>query len=270
MSAGHQHDRGVVYVATQVDNYVEDAFLSADSIKERYPDLSITLFTDRLSHPLCATDRFDHVECAAEVPDFHLGTVVDHAPRWSEGQLSRLLSLRRTPYRQTLHLDTDTKLVTDELMSLFDLLDDIDVGMTECSMDDSYSRLEYGRPMFNAGLILYRRNDLTWDWLQEWAELSERNFRWASANPLPRLASLRHLSDEGIRRKLMCMDQISLVEILSPETNKFNLKLKILDGSWLYRGSQLQEQKATPRILHIRRSDLELENAIHRALARMS
>jgi hypothetical protein len=267
---------GVVYVATNEDRYVEEAFLSADSIKERYPDLSITLFTNRLAHPLCRTDRFDIVEPAADVPDFGLGSVAGGAQKWSEGQLSRLVCLRRTPYQHTLHLDTDTQIVTDELMFIFDLLNDVDVAMVETAIDDSYSRIEYGRPMFNAGMILYRRNDLTWAWLREWAALSERNFRWAGVDPLPRLTGLRHLKDEKVCRKLMCMDQISLVEILSPENNRFDLKVKVLDYSWNYRGSNLPEKNLEyPKILHLPRERVtdyaaKLEAAVYKTLTRMA
>jgi len=268
--------RGVLYVAAEEDKYVEEAFLSADSIKERFPDLSICLFTDRPSHPLCSTDRFDRVERTSDVSDFHLGRLRGSGPRWSEGLLGRLLCLRRTPYDYTLHIDTDTQVVTDELGALFTVLDDIDVAMVETSIDDSYSRFEFGRPMFNGGLVLYRRNELTWVWLREWAALSERNLRWAGLTPLPRLGMLSHLSDDQVRRDLMRNDQLSLAEILSPEVNKFGLKLRVLDYSWNYRGSRLPERNLTPpRILHLPRERVtdyasRLEGAIHWALVRMS
>jgi hypothetical protein len=246
---------GIVYVATKQDRYVEEAFLSADSVKQRYPALPITLFTDRLDHPLCSADRFDSVAAAADVNGSFSDSLEGKVERVSsvslEGKLKRSLSLRLTPYQYTLALDTETQIVTDELMSLFDLLDDVDVAMVETSIDDSYSRLQYGRPMFNTGVILYRRNQLTWDWLAEWAALSERNFRWISKEPLPRVASLRHVADDKIRRTLLGFDQVAMVEILSPEVNQFDLKFKVLDYSWNHRGSRLPERNLqAPRILH--------------------
>ena len=54
--------RGILYVATKLDRYVEEAFLSAESAKQRYPDLSITLFTDRAASPLCSLGCFDRIE----------------------------------------------------------------------------------------------------------------------------------------------------------------------------------------------------------------
>src|SRR5436305_2637518 len=100
---------GVVYVATKQDRYIEEAFISADSIKERYPNLPITLFTDRLDHWLCNTDRFDTVAPTSEVIGISLQS--------SEAKLKRQYCLRCTPYKYSLHLDTDTRVVTDDLIS---------------------------------------------------------------------------------------------------------------------------------------------------------
>lgn len=267
---------GIVYVATQQDRYVEEAFLSADSVKQRYPTLPITLFTDRLEHRLCNTDRFDTVAAAADVTRRLEGKVERVTSASLEGKLKRSLSLRLTPYQYTLSLDTETQVVTDGLMSLFDILDDVDVAMAETSIDDSYSRLQYGRPMFNTGVILYRRNQLTWDWLAEWAALVERNFSWISKEPLPRVASLRHVADEEMRRTLLGFDQVAMVEILSPEVNKFDLKFKTLDYSWNHRGSRLPERNLqAPRIMHAPRDKSTahasaLEAAIQRTLAKAS
>jgi hypothetical protein len=260
---------GIVYAATKQDRFIEEAFLSAESVKHRYPDLPITMFTDRLDHVLLNSDCFDSVETATTVA---AGIAVESA----EAKLKRALCLRRTPYDRTLYLDTDTQVVTNELMSLFDLLDEFDVAMVETSIDDSYSRLQYGRPMFNTGVILYRRNHLTLDWLLEWAGLSERNFRWASRESLPRVASLSHIADESVRRSLLNFDQIAMVEILSPEINKFDLAYKILEPAWNYRGSQLSEKKSEPpKILHMPREKMtthvaELKEAILKMNARMA
>jgi hypothetical protein len=236
-------DRGIVYVATKYDRYLEEAFLSANSVKERFPDLSITLFTDLPRHPLCATGRFDSIETIQGVSGF--------GSNWAEGLLNRVRCLPRTPYDRTLHIDTDTRVLTEELLWLFDLLEQIDIAMVETSTDDSYSRKHFGRPMFNGGLMLYRRNERVWALLEEWAARSERNFQLAGQKPLPPVPALQHIADEDIRRKLLFNDQISLVEILSPEINKFDLALKTLDYSWNNRSSRQPEKNRAPvKILH--------------------
>jgi hypothetical protein len=236
-------NRGIVYVATNHDRYIEEAFLSADSVKQRNPDLPVTLFTDLPDHTLCKTNRFDAVMPITGVQDI--------GSRWASGQLNRLRCLTRTPYARTLHLDTDTRVLTEELSSLFALLDEHDVGLVETMPDASYSRQHFGRPMFSAGFVLFRKTDIVWAWLQAWEELSERNFRWAGETPLPYVSILRHIADEEVRRRLLNMDQISLAELLSPEVNLFSLAVKNLDYCWNHSGSrQARNNRKLVRILH--------------------
>ena len=236
-------DRGIVYVATVNDRFVAEAFLSAETVKQRHPELPITLFTDRPRHPLCKLGCFDSVEPIERVQSF--------GSSWAAGQLARLRCLPRTPHARTLHLDTDTRVLTEELPWLFDRLGEADVAMVETAEDDSYSRLYSGLRMFNAGLILYRRTEQVWKWLDTWARLTERNFRLADQSPLPALPLLRHVGAEDMRRRLLYMDQISLVEILGPERNSFDLSVLNLDYSWNHRGSQKPENNRNAvRILH--------------------
>jgi hypothetical protein len=222
-------DCGFVYVATMLDRYVEEAFLSAETAKQRCPDVPITLFTDRPHLELCKMPCFDEVRSVTPVTGIN--------SQWAVGQLYRLRSLSQTPYQRTLHLDTDTRVLTDDVPELFERLNDVDVAMIETLLDDSYSRVHYGKRMFNAGFVLYRHNQKVWEWLSAWADLSERNFRLAGQGDLTDVPSLQHVADQEVRRNLLNMDQTSLVEILSPENNPFDLKLEILDYCWNHRGS---------------------------------
>jgi hypothetical protein len=236
-------DCGVVYVATNHDRYIEEAFLSADSIKQRHPDLPITLYTDLPEHALCKTGRFNAIMPIAGVQGIE--------SRWAAGQLNRLRCLTHTPYDRTLHLDTDTRVLTEELPALFSLLDKHDVALVETVPDASYSRQHFGRPMFSAGFVLFRKSDLVWAWLQAWEELSARNFRWAGETPLPYASIIRHIADEGVRRRLLNMDQTSLAELLSPEVNLFALSVVNLDYCWNHSGSrQAHHNRKLVKILH--------------------
>jgi hypothetical protein len=235
---------GIVYVSTMCDRYVEEAFLSAETVKQRFPGLHITLFTDRPTHELCGTRCFDCVEA--------INSVTDISVDWAAGQLNRLRCLSRTPYMHTLHLDTDTRVLTEELPWLFGRLKEVDVALVEKSTDDSYSRRNFGRRMFSAGFVLYRRNPTTWAWLEAWVKLSERNFRLAEQFPLPTVETLSHIASEDIRRRLLRMDQISLVELLSPDINQFGLVVECLDYSWNYAGSRLSSNRRVPiKVLHV-------------------
>lgn len=252
---------GIVYVAAKKKSYLVEALISADSAKLHCPGIPITLFTDYPENPLSAASCFDNVIGTRPVDGF--------VSKWAEGQLSRILCLLRTPYEFTLHLDTDTRIVTDELPRLFDSLKDVDVAMVETTDDDSFSRVYSGKRMFNGGVILYRRNDLVLHWLEDWSVLSERNFRLASQNPVPYLPGLEHLTDEAVRRKLLCTDQIALVEILSPEINVCGLKVKILDYCWNHRGSaQADKNRESPRIVHYSRRRVDYRPGFEAAAER--
>jgi hypothetical protein len=59
----------------------------------------------------------------------------------------------------------------------------------------------------------------------------------ANMNPLPEMECVSHVKDQEMRRTLLYMDQTSMVQLLSPEVNKFDLKLEILHECWNFRGS---------------------------------
>jgi len=222
--------KGIVYVATKQDRYVAEAFLSAASAKALAPHIPVTLFTNLVDSPFARAPCFDNV-----VP---VDTIEAFQRSWSEGQLDRILCLPRSPYEYTLHLDSDTRVRSAEIASVFSLLDDHDLAMVECDEDNSYSREHYGRPMFNVGFILYRNDDKVGHLFDAWAELTSEYFALARGEDEPQLDCLAHVDDPDLRRKLLFMDQISLVQMLSPEVNRFGLDFRILDESWNYRGSR--------------------------------
>ena len=224
-------DTGVIYAATKLDRYVEEAFLSAHSVKRFAPNLSITLFTDRPAHPLCALGLFDRIETVASATGF--------GSAWAEGQLSRIDCLSRSPYSLTLQLDTDTRVQSTDLETVFEQLGTTEIAMVEEAADVSLSRAWTGRRMFNVGFILYRMTPGVLRCLDAWATRVRRNFGFALQTPLPFVEELAHVSDEDQRRALLRMDQVALMEILSPERNVFDLSCTQLGSAWNYRRSEL-------------------------------
>jgi len=222
--------KGIVYVATKKERYVAEAFLSASSAKTHAPDIPITLFTNLVDSPLARAPCFDNV-----VP---IDTVEAYKRSWSEGQLDRILCLPHSPYEYTLHLDSDTRVRSAAIGSAFSLLDDKDLAIVECGEDNSYSRRHYGRPMFNVGFILYRNNDKVRRLFDAWAQLTAEHFGFARGEDEPQVGCVAHIDDPELRRKLLFMDQISMVQLFSPEVNEFGLDYLILDESWNYRGSR--------------------------------
>lgn len=226
-------EAGILYVASMRESYLEEAARSAESVRRHCPALPIALFTDRPDHPLCGGGLFDQVDLVVPAGGRFMA--------WAEGQLNRARSLPRTPFTRTLHLDTDTRLLSSGIDTLFARLDRCELGMVEATVDDSYSRDELGRRMFNTGVILYRRTERVWQWLAEWTAISERNFRLALRKRLPPMPFLAHLPSDEVRRALLCNDQVSLTEFVSPEINRPGLALEILEPIWNFRGLDLRD-----------------------------
>lgn len=235
--------RGIVYVATRREQYVAEAFLSAHSAKDFAPDLPITIFTDLHTSPFVTSPCFDQV-----VP---LETSSRYRSGWAEGQLDRVRSLINTPYDQTLHLDSDTRFMTADFLTLFRRLNSIDIGMVVCEPDVSKCASWTGLPMFNVGLILFRRSDKVLALLQAWENLTRHHFELGNLEQVPQIEGVRHIEDPEMRRELLFMDQTSFVQLLSPEVNRFDLKREILDEGWNFRGTGAGRTLAYPlRISH--------------------
>lgn len=229
---------GMVYVATRRPHYVAEAFLSASSARDFAPDLPITLYTDLPDLPFCRSSAFTSI-----VP---LATQRNYQSLWAEGQLDRVRSLRESPYEHTLHLDSDTRVMTPEFVTLFDHLHEIDIGMAICQPDVSKCAQMTGLPMFNVGFILFRRSVPVSALLADWEELTRRNFALGNQPVPPSTPVTAHLADPEIRREALFMDQTSLVEILSPDVNRHGLHLEIMDESWNFRGTGVRRHFDRP------------------------
>lgn len=238
-------EAGILYVATMQESYLEEAARSAESVRRHCPALPIALFTDRTEHPLCRGGLFDQVDAVVPAGGRFMA--------WAEGQLNRARSLPRTPFTRTLHLDTDTRLLSPDIDTLFARLDRCELAMVEASVDDSMSRHELGRRMFNTGVILYRRTERVWHWLAEWTALSERNFRLAMRKRLPPIPFIDHVATDDVRRALLCNDQVSLTEFLSPEINRLGVGLEILEPVWNFRGLEPRDANGNAVVVqHLR------------------
>jgi hypothetical protein len=203
---------GLLYAATCTPIYVELAFLSAESFRQRYPHAPIILFTDQPEHPLARLGMFNVVTTIAT--DSAIGA------SWSRGQFARIQALSLSPFERTLHVDCDTRFVGDITPALT-ILDHADIAMVECVVDRSMSRRLYGKRMFNAGMCSYRLTPAVRMLFSEWAARSRLNFTTMGTPEQEKLVSyskLSHLTDTE-RQQLLGFDQTTLVEIWSPEIN---------------------------------------------------
>jgi hypothetical protein len=146
--------RGILYIATGAA-HVAAAAASAASVRATNPELSIALFTDRAD----AGTAFDRVE-PIEAP--HIRSKVDYLPK--------------TPFAETLYLDTDTRVLGD-LGDLFDVLQRFELAIAQ----RAYVRATRSRavwrhvvpaafPEHNSGVMLYRSTQAALGFLEAWRD----------------------------------------------------------------------------------------------------
>lgn len=197
---------GVIYVAAQADCYMEEAFLSAESVKRHAPGTPITLFTDRPAHALARMACFDALEVL---------TGGDAGNTRANAMMNRFAALSRTPYARTLYLDTDARMMRPA-PGMFDLLDRAAVAMAEDAQGTSQALAHTGRRMFNCGVILYRRDQAA-RWLLPWEAAARRNIILARETPAPVIPEIAAVEDAAVRKWLLEVDKIALLSVLRPE-----------------------------------------------------
>lgn len=112
--------------------------------------------------------------------------------------------------------------------------------MVECHPDSSISRGIYGQPMFNGGLVLFKRNAKTTQLFEAWRDLSDKHFRIADTPDLAAAATecpyIAHVSAPDERRTLLRRDQLALAQLFSPVNNRFDVTYAQLSEGWNFRG----------------------------------
>lgn len=161
--AGANGSRGVFFIAFG-EKYVDEAVHCARSIRD-CSDLGIAILCDRLDE--AQRQLFDH---AALIKPAHIRAKVDF--------------LDRTPFDNTLYLDSDTQ-VLEDLSEVFGILEKYDVAMAHdfarkrhrwCNVIPEYAAIPDGFSEFGGGVILYNRERAA-DFLGRWREYFYRYYR---------------------------------------------------------------------------------------------
>lgn len=160
-----EQERGIVYIAVG-PSFVKDAERSARSARRQHPDIPICLFSDvASSDPVFDVKR--------QIKDPH--------------RRSKLDCIVQTPFRKTLYLDTDTRVV-GSIVEPFGLLDRYDLAA--CHVENRHpvssatarlkaDSVEAGFTGFNGGVFYYRMNDEVRRFFERWAEEYKReNAKW--------------------------------------------------------------------------------------------
>lgn len=207
-----EHERGIVYIAVGA-GYVRDAERSAHSARKLHPELPICLFSD----------------VPSEDPVFDIKRQITNPHR-----RSKLDCILNTPFRDTLYLDSDTRVIAS-IVEPFGLLGRFD--MAACHVENRHpvssatarlkpETVEAGFTGFNGGVFYYRMNDQMRRFFERWSEEFRReNAKW----------------DQPIMRRLLWeMPEVRVIAI-PPEFNVRTLR------GLLFRSAN----ESTARLLHL-------------------
>ncbi|BAQ65147.1 glycosyltransferase [Geminocystis sp. NIES-3709] len=174
--------QGIIYTAIG-SKYVEEAQISAISVKKFLPDIQITVFTDSPPSNKGAFDQIIKLESLHPKP-----------------HINKLISMMKSPYQKTLFLDTDT-FICGDISELFDLLDHFDIAMAhDRGYYDDFPEV-IGVPdafrEFNQGVIVFKQSEKLHQVLVESLKWSEILFNQSGEYPYdqPPLRIALYLSD---------------------------------------------------------------------------
>lgn len=198
--------KGVIYVATG-KRYIEEALKSAASLKDKMPDLPVTIFS---SDPI----------------DSHLfeKVVVIENPNYDHPGLDKIENMLRSPYEYTLFLDTDTY-IYENFLELFSLLHNWDIAAAHAPSRKPTSYLISGKPwitydfeevpnsfaQMNTGVILFRKTPDVEVFFKNWFSLCELKIRETGNSGKP-------LHDQATFRAVLWHSSLR-VATLAPEYN---------------------------------------------------
>lgn len=181
----HLEDKGIIYVASG-DRYVEEAIVSARSVKKVMPDISVHLHTDQAIQMDCFDEVTILTDCRYNCYD-------------------KVPPLLGSPFQKTLFLDTDTY-VCDSVYEVFDLLEKYDFLLTHTPFRDP-NPIEGIPAVFtelNTGVIGIRKNEITRGCLENWVKI---------------YSELGHRADQPSFRKMIWEDARARLYVLPPEYN---------------------------------------------------
>jgi hypothetical protein len=226
-------DIGILYAATG-SRYRTEAFESASRCKSMMPNVPIAIFTEsKLSHP--------SIDLLYETPN----PFFDY--------MDKVKAISKTPFKQTLFLDTDT-FVCANICSLFELLDQFDIAAAHASNREStrstysISGVPAAFPEMNTGVLLYRKNRRTISVISNWHKLFKQDRQCYKEK------SARNQMNPTCNELKPPGDQSSFREVLF----KSNLRIATLPPEYNFRFSYTAFAGSEVRILHGRDRNLAL------------
>jgi hypothetical protein len=213
------HDNGVVYIVTtdRSEVYLKAAINSARSVSQFCPGLGVHLFTDSFGMEMVGQLKDSPFSSCGEIKNPHYRSKVDY--------------LAETPFKRTLYLDSDTRVVRD-ISEMFTLLDRFDLALAHAHKRNYQKTLaEWNEvipesfPQYNGGVILFKNTPGVVSFMREWGtNFHEAGFR----------------KDQVTLREMLWKTELRLAT-LPPEYNvRWKKYLRIWDSD-----------EAVPKILHM-------------------
>lgn len=150
------NNNGYVYVASLSQAFYKAAVNSAISLRDFYPSANITLFT--------------HEKFVVDSDRKFFNNIVTNIPVHSR---AKMWGMARSPYKNTLYLDSDTEIRSENIKNVFDCLGNNDIAFTRIVPHVAADRyIDQGNNLeYHGGIILYNNKKLTLNLLQDWYDL---------------------------------------------------------------------------------------------------
>ena len=166
MSQPEKPNRGYVIVATQKHPFVVSAKNVCEGILDYDENAKITLFTDQVFVDTIDLSMFDKVIVPPEDP----GATPEAGPR------EKMWGMANSPYDETLYLDADMEIIHEDIINVFDRLEDNDMVFVELRRETKhhFAMWDWGPGDIDhlthcGGICLYKSsNPLVREFMMDW------------------------------------------------------------------------------------------------------
>lgn len=145
---------GVIYCATRKKLFLDEALISANSVKKYNKRIGISIFVDKKIKEIL--ENKDHLFDSIHIIE---------KPEYSFGD--KIFTMKNTPYQKSFYLDCDT-LITDDFSEIFNILETYDMA----AINIPFKNRRY--PEFNAGIVAFRMNEQVKNFLHIWDNIYDR------------------------------------------------------------------------------------------------
>ena len=219
---------GVIYICCGESRFQEEAIYSAKTLKHHNKDIDISVFTD---DPSLQDGVFNQI---------FLMDTEEHPYK------QKVYFLRRSPYRKTLFLDTDTKIM-GSVEPLLGLLERTHFAIAKAPYVKHRKNppvfLDFRHPTdYNSGVFLFDESEVAQRLIQDWFRLVSKEDLSSTGNSDQEFLN-RLLNQEGYGKEL---------RLLEFDNEIYNVR------PWMY-DNMSQRQKEKIVILHIHGLHLNLK-----------